>query len=116
MSGNALYYKDVINDQTEYIQIETDPNKTLFGISGGTTGDAVFNEYTTSLEGNATRNFNARFGKGAQSGSTFSYDGAFYGDGVTSGTTNYNTAVIHYYATGHTGGWTRNGNGRWYEE
>ena len=95
LSGNVLYYKDVINDQSEYIKIETDPNKTLFGVSGGTTGDATFNEYTTTLVGNSTRNYNARFGKGAQAGSTFSYDGSFYNDGTNSGAaTNYNTAVI----------------------
>lgn len=94
LSGNALYYKDVINDQSEYIQIETDPNKTLFGLSAGTTGDAVFNEYTTTLAGNDTRNYNARFGLGSQAGNTFSYDGGYYGDGVTTSATNYNTSVL----------------------
>jgi hypothetical protein len=78
LSGKNLYYKDVINTDSNFIKIDEDTTKSIFGPSGG---DPFFDEFTTSLvepfggSGDDGKVYNARLAGGIQAGNTYSYEG-----------------------------------------
>lgn len=88
LSGANLYYKDVINTQSDFIKIEEDTTKSILGPSGG---DPFFDEFTTSItdpytgDGNDEKVYNARMRDGVQSGNTYAYEGSGSDSGYTGG-------------------------------
>jgi len=79
LSGANLYYKDVINTQSDFITIEENTTKSIFGPTGG---DPFFDEFTTSIsdpytgDGDDEKVYNARLRGGIQTGNTYAYEGA----------------------------------------
>ncbi|MBC8442928.1 MAG: phage tail sheath subtilisin-like domain-containing protein [Proteobacteria bacterium] len=106
-SGKSLYYKDVINNKSNYFKIEDNPNRSIW--HAGTTGDPLWTSQTTgpirehgrgaagdtegvfqSFLGRGTDYAETpswRFGGGAGSGVTWPYEGVGNDDTIPQGYT-----------------------------